>query len=97
MWIQRYRPSGCNLGLVTSTMHSPFNLSFRKADKYFAKFAKDFMDKAYKQMGVHVFMFVGYRNSDGDFVRSKYDRSPSTLSVKHLIFCQNGNRHCCAS
>jgi hypothetical protein len=30
------------------------------------------MDTVYKQMGVHVFMLVGYMNSEGDAVRSKY-------------------------
>ena len=30
------------------------------------------MDEAYKQMGVHVFMLVGYRNADGDMVKAKY-------------------------
>jgi len=44
----------------------------RQADKNFAKVAKKFMDEAYKQMGVHVFMLVGYRNADGDMVKAKY-------------------------
>lgn len=30
------------------------------------------MDEAYKQMGVHIFMLVGYRNSNGDVVKAKY-------------------------
>jgi hypothetical protein len=43
----------------------------RLADKNFVKLAKKFMDNAYKQMGVHIFMMVGYHNSEGDVVRTK--------------------------
>ena len=38
------------------------------------------MDEAYKQMGVHVFMLVGYRNADGDVVKAKYVYPASDLT-----------------
>jgi hypothetical protein len=35
------------------------------------------MDDVYKQMGVQVFMLVGYKNAAGDVVRTKYVNNPS--------------------
>jgi hypothetical protein len=49
------------------------------------KVAKQFMDLAYKQMGVHVFMLVGYKNSEGDAVRAKCVDCFSVLPIRHLI------------
>lgn len=49
------------------------------------KVAKQFMDLAYKQMGVHVFMLVGYRDSEGNAVKAKCVDCPSVLPVRHLI------------
>jgi hypothetical protein len=51
---------------------SDLHLSSRQADKNFVNVAKKFMDDIFKQMGVQVFMLVGYQNSEGDVVRSKY-------------------------
>lgn len=34
--------------------------------------ARKFMAELHQQMGAHVFMLVGYRDSDGDPVRTRY-------------------------
>ncbi len=43
----------------------------RQADKHFINVAKKFTEEIYKQMGVKVFMLVGYQNTEGDLVRAK--------------------------
>jgi hypothetical protein len=53
--------------------------------------AKKFTDDIYKQMGVQVFMLVGYRNSEGDFVRSKYVSGSPVIYCTILISCQGGD------
>jgi len=68
-------------------------LQSRQADKHFAKIAKKFTDLVYKQMGVQVFMLVGYQNSEGDFVRSKYVFMSSPLYFEMLTSCQSGNQY----
>ena len=65
----------------------------RQADKHMVKFAKDFMETAYKQMGVHVFMLLGWENSEGALVRTKYACNLSVLFFRYLICCQGGNGH----
>jgi hypothetical protein len=43
--------------------------------------AKKFMDDVYKQMGVQVFMLVGYMNAEGEVVRAKYVNYPSLVTL----------------
>jgi hypothetical protein len=43
------------------------------------------MEDAYKQMGVQVFMLVGYKNADGDVVRAKYAKTFSLLCTAILM------------
>jgi len=58
----------------------------RQADKHMAKFAKDFMETAYKQMGVHVFMLLGWENSEGALVRTKYACNLCLVfQISHLL------------
>jgi hypothetical protein len=47
-------------------------LSHRLADQQFGVFAEKFMKKAQQQMGVHVFMMIGYKNEKGEILRSKW-------------------------
>jgi hypothetical protein len=54
------------------------------------------MDMAYQQMGVHVFMMLGYPNKDGEWVRFKYVLAwiLACLGDIQLIYCwQDGNRY----
>jgi hypothetical protein len=62
----------------------------RQADKHFIGIAKKFTEDVYKQMGVKVFMLVGYQNTEGDLVRAKFV-SPSWLHFTLLSHCQGGN------
>jgi hypothetical protein len=67
-----------------------------QAEKYLVKAAKEFMDKAYQQMGVHVFMMLGYPNKDGEWVRFKYVLSQISAyfgGIQLMCCCQDGNRH----
>jgi hypothetical protein len=57
----------------------------RQADKHLVKVAKQFMDLAYKQMGVHVFMLVGYKDSEGNAVKAKCVDCLSAWHFRHLI------------
>jgi hypothetical protein len=50
------------------------------------------MDLAYKQMGVHVFMLVGYKDSEGNAVKAKSVDCISVLPFTYLIHFQAGNR-----
>jgi hypothetical protein len=47
-------------------------LSHRRADQKFGVFAEQFMKKAKQQMGVHVFMMIGYKNEEGEMLRFKW-------------------------
>jgi hypothetical protein len=69
----------------------PFSAS-RQADKHFVNFAKKFTEDIYKQMGVKVFMLVGYQNTEGELVRTKCV-SLSLLHLTFLMHCQGGNRY----
>ena len=71
-------------------------LDTSQADKYLVQTAKDFMSMAYEQMGVHVFMMLGYPNKEGEWVRFKYVLShiSACFGDIQLICCsQDGNRH----
>jgi hypothetical protein len=46
-------------------------ISHSLADNKFGAFAQQFLKEAAQQMGVHVFMIVGYKNEKGEMVRSK--------------------------
>jgi hypothetical protein len=41
------------------------------ADQKFGAFADKFMKNAKQQMGVQVFMMIGYKNEKGDILRAK--------------------------
>lgn len=58
----------------------------RQADKHFVNVAKKFTEDVYKQMGVKVFMLVGYQNTEGGLVRTKCV-SLSLLHFTLLIDC----------
>jgi hypothetical protein len=47
-------------------------LQFSLAHQRFGALAEEFLAYAEKQMGVHVFMLVGYKNEKGEAVRAKY-------------------------
>jgi hypothetical protein len=47
-------------------------LLYSLADQKFGAFADKFMKKAQQQMGVHVFMMIGYKNEKGEILRSKW-------------------------
>jgi hypothetical protein len=49
------------------------------AHQKFGSFADEFLSYAQKQMGVHIFMVIGYKNEKGEIVRAKYG-----LSLPHL-------------
>jgi hypothetical protein len=68
----------------------------RQADKHFVNVAKKFTEDVYKQMGVKIFMLVGYQNTEGDIVRAKCV-SCSLLCFTLLIDCQGGNGYICAN
>jgi hypothetical protein len=40
--------------------------------------ARKFIAELHQQMGAHVFMLVGYRDSEGDPVRTRYAYSSSS-------------------
>jgi hypothetical protein len=42
------------------------------AHQKFGTFAEQCLTYAHKQMGVHVFMLIGYKNAQGEIVRAKY-------------------------
>jgi hypothetical protein len=60
------------------------DIATRQANKHLVKVAKQFMDLAYKQMGVHVFMLVGYKDSEGNAVKAKCVDCLSMLPFRHL-------------
>jgi hypothetical protein len=47
-------------------------MSYRFADQKFGVFAERFLKKAQQQMGVHIFMMIGYKNEKGVMLRSKW-------------------------
>jgi hypothetical protein len=77
--------------LFTLSCQFSFSVS-RQADKHFVKVAKKFTEDVYKQMGVKVFMLVGYQNTEGDLVRAKCV-SHSSVCFMLLIDFQGGNRY----
>jgi hypothetical protein len=50
------------------------------ADEKFPAYANNFMKHVQKQMGVKVFMMIGYPNKDGDIVCAKF--------VVHVLFSE---------
>jgi hypothetical protein len=44
----------------------------RLADQKFGPFAEKFLKQAKEQMGVHIFMMIGYKNDKGQMLRSKF-------------------------
>jgi len=42
------------------------------AHQKFGSFAEECLTYAEKQMGVHVFMLIGYKNAQGEIVRAKW-------------------------
>jgi hypothetical protein len=67
------------------SIHSICSLSFPSlADDKFGSQAEQFMTHVKKQMGVHVFMMIGYKNEKGEMVRSKCVVH-SSLHVNFLI------------
>jgi hypothetical protein len=42
------------------------------AEQKFASLAEKFLKDAFHQMGVHIFMMIGYQDQNGKMLRSKY-------------------------
>lgn len=94
---------GVDPELKARCVHHNFSKSCRcskldtsQADRYLVQAAKDFMDMAYEQMGVHVFMLLGYPNKDGEWIRFKYVHSQISASlgdIQLICSCQDRNRH----
>lgn len=69
-WTRHHCPGPVSAHIQSS--HSIFSLSFQSlADDKFGTHAEQFMTHVKKQMGVHVFMMIGYKNEKGEMVRAK--------------------------